>query len=194
MHPSTAIRARRAWLPAVAAVALAIPLAACGSGSSSNGVASLGSSSSTTTAATPAASGSSSSAPTANANQLIKYAQCMRANGVPNFPDPSGGRLTLRVGPGTGLNPNSPAFQAAQQKCKSLQPSGVQNNPGANAQMQAKALQFAQCMRSHGVPNFPDPVFSAGRTQLQLKNIDPNSPAFKRAQQACGSLLPGGAP
>jgi hypothetical protein len=194
MHLSTAIRARRAGLLAVAVLALAISLAACGSSSSSNGVASVGSKSSTTST-TPPPAGSSSAVPTADTNQLIKYSQCMRANGVPNFPDPTNGQLLLKAGPGTGLDPNSPAFQAAAQKCKSLRPAGIANNPAADAQLQAKGLQFAQCMRSHGVPNFPDPTFSGGGMRLQLKgNIDPNSPAFQKAQQDCGSLLPGGAP
>lgn len=194
MRPIKTIRARRAGLPAVAVLALAISAAGCASSSSDNSVASVGSNGSTTSAPAPAAP-SGSSAPTANSSRLIKYAQCMRADGVPNFPDPTGGRLLLRAGPGTGLNPSSPAFQAAAQKCKSLQPSGIGSTSGANAQLQAKGLQFAQCMRSHGVPSFPDPKFPGGGMQLQLKgNIDPNSPAFQKAQQACGSLLPGGAP
>ena len=125
MHLSTGgIRALRAGLPVVAALAVTISLAACGSSSSGSGVASVGSGN-PTTGTTPAAA---SSAPTANSSQLIRYAQCMRANGVPNFPDPTGGRLLLRGGPGTGLNPNSPAFRAAAQKCKSLQPSGTAGN------------------------------------------------------------------
>ena len=54
----------------------------------------------------------------------LKMAQCMRANGVPNFPDPTvtkgpfGGNA-IRLG-GQGIDPQSPAFQSAQQKCGSL--------------------------------------------------------------------------
>jgi hypothetical protein len=50
-------------------------------------------------------------------------------------------------------------------------------------------------MRSHGVPKFPDPDFSGGGIRMTIdKNsgVDPNSPAFKAAQQACQSFLPGG--
>jgi hypothetical protein len=61
--------------------------------------------------------------------------------------------------------------------------------------MQAQALQFSQCMRAHGVPNFPDPQFNSnGGISLHISansGIDPNSPIFKAAQQACQSLLPG---
>ena len=49
-------------------------------------------------------------------------------------------------------------------------------------------------MRSHGVPSFPDPVFSGGGARLQLigSGESPSSPAFKAAQKACGSPVPGG--
>ncbi|GAA2605502.1 hypothetical protein SMC26_10955 [Actinomadura fulvescens] len=52
--------------------------------------------------------------------QMLKYAQCMRKNGVPRFPDPQGGKLD----PGD-LNPDSPQFKAADQKCQSLRPTGA---------------------------------------------------------------------
>ncbi len=107
----------------------------------------------------------------------------MRAHGVPKFPDPTGGRLLIKAGPGSGLNPGSPAFQSAQQACKSLAPSGLAA-PGsaATAQMQAKALRFASCMRSHGVPSFPDPTFSGADVR------DPTRPraAAARSQQPEG--------
>jgi hypothetical protein len=53
-------------------------------------------------------------------------------------------------------------------------------------------LKFSQCMRSHGLTNFPDPVFSGGGAQLRLSpasGLNPSSPAFKSAQAACGSLI-----
>jgi hypothetical protein len=49
--------------------------------------------------------------------KLEKYAQCMRAHGVPDFPDPSGGGLSIRVHPGSDLNPQSPTFQNASKAC-----------------------------------------------------------------------------
>jgi hypothetical protein len=61
--------------------------------------------------------------------------------------------------------------------------------------MQEGALKFSQCMRTHGVPNFPDPKFSGGGTRLTLKatgtnRIDPNSSQFQAAQKTCQSDLP----
>ncbi|MGB9111766.1 MAG: hypothetical protein WCF24_03455 [Acidimicrobiales bacterium] len=59
----------------------------------------------------------------------------------------------------------------------------------------AAALAYSGCMRSHGVPNFPDPK-QVGGGGIQISGaqsgMDPNSPAFKSAQQACRHLLPGG--
>jgi hypothetical protein len=55
--------------------------------------------------------------------QLVKYAECMRANGVPDFPDPTAGGLSLKGGPGSGLNPDNPTLQNAVKVC--VQKTGV---------------------------------------------------------------------
>src|SRR5581483_2134500 len=63
----------------------------------------------------------------------------------------------------------------------------------------AKALAFARCMRSHGVPNFPDPTGGELRLQIQktpnstsVNGVEVNGPAFQSATQACHSYLPNG--
>jgi hypothetical protein len=114
---------------------------------------------------------------------MAAFSACIRAHGVPNFPDPdSQGRLIIRQG--SGFDPNSRQFQSAQQACHSRIP---QQAPGAGSVNQAQVLKFAACMRSHGVPNFPDPRFSGGNFQLSLPpGIDPNSPQWR----ACLSLSP----
>jgi hypothetical protein len=55
-------------------------------------------------------------------------------------------------------------------------------------------LRVSECMRSHGVPNFPDPSGGGGGFNLNGSGINPQSPAFESAQQACFKLLPGGGP
>jgi hypothetical protein len=55
-------------------------------------------------------------------------------------------------------------------------------------------LAFSQCMRSHGVPNFPDPSSGGGLSINIGAGLNPASPAFKTAQSACSKLLPGGGP
>jgi hypothetical protein len=62
----------------------------------------------------------------------------------------------------------------------------------ANSQnLQANALKFARCMRSHGVSNFPDPA-SDGQLTIKGTGINIHSPAFEGASTACQSLMPGG--
>ena len=56
----------------------------------------------------------------------------------------------------------------------------------------AQALALASCMRSHGVPNFPDPSAGGGGVDLPSA-INTKSPAFKAAQRVCAKLTPGGA-
>ena len=116
----------------------------------------------------------------------------MRGHGVPSFPDATRG-LQIQRTPGStsvnGVTVNSPAFDSAMQACRSKLPNGGRPQP-PTASQRAAALRFSQCMRSHGVPNFPDPTFAGGGMALELRRdsgIDPNAPAFKAAQQACGA-------
>jgi hypothetical protein len=134
------------------------------------------------------AGGSGSLAGSRSHSSFLKFSECMRAHGVSNFPDPGpGGGIILPAGPSSGLDPQSPAFQTAQQSCKPLLPGG-----GPPAQLPESArlesLRFAQCMRAHGVSSFPDPRFrGGGRIQQRLPNgVDPASPVFQSAQKACG--------
>jgi hypothetical protein len=58
----------------------------------------------------------------------------------------------------------------------------------------AAFINFSKCMRTHGVPNFPDPSGGGGIQLSSSSGINPFSPAFKAAQQHCRKLLPGGGP
>jgi hypothetical protein len=132
----------------------------------------------------------------AASDQALKFAGCMRANGVPNFPDPSAGG-GIQITPGSGLNPQSPAFQAAQKVCGKLLPGG---GPGVRRPTKAAfaaGLAFARCMRTHGLPRFPDPLASAPSSSgpiISLRGmmfkpgpgLAPQSPAFAQAASHCG--------
>lgn len=150
-----------------------------------------------------AACGSSSkpSATAASADPGLQFSRCMRAHGVTNFPDPSG-HGQIQIGDSSGINPQSPAFQGAQQSCRRFSPKGGPPPPMTASQRRA-ALRFAECMRSHGQPNFPDPTLSApsGASRVLMlrgmqfalgPGIDPKSPAFRQAASRCGVTLPGG--
>jgi hypothetical protein len=172
--PAGSWRARSAGL-LVALAVLALGVAGCGDSSDSS---SSGS----------AASGGGSS----DSTKLVQYAQCMRKNGVPSFPDPVNGQLNLQVTPGGALDPSSPQWKAAQQACKSLEPPGLQSGSAQSNQQQSQALKFAACMRKNGVPNFPDPQLEGGGF-IVGKGVDSNSPQFQSALTACRKLQPGGA-
>lgn len=159
------------WLAATAAVALL----AAGCGGDDDG---------------KATAGTKSSDP--DSERALDYANCMRKHGVPNFPDPVGGQLRLEAGPGTGIEPNSPAFKSAQEACQSLAPSGLQSQSGGSSDTQEQVLRFARCMRKNGVPKFPDPdVSEGGGVTMQLPGVDTNSPEFQAAQQTCAKYLSG---
>jgi len=53
-----------------------------------------------------------------------------------------------------------------------------------------KALKFSTCMRSHGLPDFPDPSTSGGIQISSSSGIKPNSPEFQAAQKACNKYFP----
>ncbi len=109
--------------------------------------------------------GSSGSPPAGSSpyQQALAYAECMRSHGVPNFPDPNGhGGFDIRSqvvnGVVQGVDQNSPQFVSANKACEKLMPSGGQGSPAQHRQQMSELLRLAQCMRAHGIPNFPDPT------------------------------------
>jgi hypothetical protein len=122
----------------------------CGTGSGDN----------TNTATPPAGTGSSSGSHTSSTHaKAVKFAECMRANGVSAFPDPdASGRLTIDgVANGSSVDTGSAAFEQALSACKHLEPPGFTGSKVTPQQRTAR-LEFAQCVRENGVPDFPDPT------------------------------------
>jgi hypothetical protein len=164
--------------PAAALLAI-VALAASGCGGGGGSKSSNGSTS-------PGTSGTDSAQQSG-----IAYAQCMRSHGVTNFPD----NAITSTGNGTTINlpagiSNNPDYQSASQACRQYLPSGANGGNGTsnNAAVQAE-INFAACMRSHGEPNFPEPNASGGVIISGSSGIDPNSPTFQSAMQACQSIL-----
>jgi hypothetical protein len=127
---------------------------------------------------------------------FVAFSECMRANGVPNFPDPKGGGGIQLNG---NINPASPAFKSAQSTCKHLLPGGGPPSGPPSAQDKLHALEISECMRRHGVTGFPDPTDTppsspngysvildmAGAVLAVPSTIDTGSPVFKAAAKAC---------
>jgi hypothetical protein len=130
----------------------------------------------------------------ASAN-AVKFSQCMRQHGIGDFPDPDPqGHMQIRITPGSDMDPNNARFKAAQKACAKYQERAVGHFDKAQEQrMQQAALNFARCMRAHGV-DFPDPQFSAGKVTMGGPGLNPNDPNTRAANQACQKLMPGGGP
>ncbi len=128
---------------AVALVSGALMVAGCGSSSK------------------PSAAGSSTAA------TLVRFSACVRSHGVPDFPDPSTTQGPNALGIDgynfnlpANLNSESPAYVSAQKVCSDMLDGGGGTAQGIPAKAKEAALAHAECMRQHGVPNFPDPSFS----------------------------------
>jgi hypothetical protein len=166
-------RPRPKWLGragAVLAVLGIVMLAACSSGGTTSGSAD----SSTSTAY----------------QKALAYAQCIRAHGIPDYPDPnSQGQFIIQNGSGVPPSVSPAVANAAAQACRKLLPPSMalgssKASPGSNTQ----ALRFSECMRSHGEPNFPDPAANGSFTLPSGMNAE--SPQFQNAEKACQSLMP----
>ena len=182
--------------------ASALLVAGCGGSAKNPTVAHLGSSTTTSASSKSSSTGAGGAGATGSASpdsQAVAYSACMHAHGVPNFPEPrvstSGDevRVAVRVTPGITGNPK---FKSAQQACGKLLPGG---GPGEGAsqqispQEQSQYLKAAACIRSHGIPSFPDPTFSGGGVHIpHVAGLDPHSPQVRAAEEACQSLIPGG--
>lgn len=160
---------------ALAATVLALA-AGCGGESNAGGVASVSSGS-----AEPSASGSPGAA---DPEQAQKFAQCMRDNGIPDFPDPGPDgqvisddfdRKKLLTGAG----------KKAYEACRHLSPTGGERAELDPAQ-QEQLREWAECMRANGI-DMPDPNPNTGGF-LGLDGelpFDPDDPKFKAAMEAC---------
>ena len=110
------------------------------------------------------------------------FISCLASHGIPIS------------GRGVTLNRNSPRLRRAEQACRSLLPpsSGTQT---ITAQDQVDYLRAAQCMRAHGVPQFPDPVFADGGVHFPVPpGLDTHAPQVTGAIAICRRLIPAGLP
>jgi hypothetical protein len=146
-----------------------------------------------------AACGSSASNETrgSSSNAQLALAMCMRAHGVPNYPDPTKGPggegFSISTSPGSdtltveGITFSGPAFHAAEKTCKLF--GGGSGPPPISESQKIAEFHFAQCMRKHGVPNFPDPEFPAGGgvERPSVPGLNRDSPAFQHAVARCNN-------
>jgi hypothetical protein len=118
----------------------------------------------------------------------------MHSHGVPDFPDPdSSGQISKEAI--LQLKDSASRLQAAQTACQALWPYQAPTQAQQRQQL-ADDLKFAQCMRSHGLPDFPDPTNSDGRVEFVISvsrdGFDPHSPQILAKAHACEHVLPAG--
>ena len=183
---------RRACVATLAVTAvLAMLAAACGGGTTS----------STGSGGSRSAGGSSGS------QSAVAFSACMRSRGVPNFPDPDADGRPLEVD-AAQLGVSDGLYQTAEHACLHLLPTGGSLQQlthqcllyGACPQSLVAPLmtlerKYAQCMRSHGVPNWPDPsispkggrpVFDLGAAGIDTQSTD--APQFISKDRKCRRL------
>jgi hypothetical protein len=174
-------RPRRTWprtartaAAIIATTGVALLVTAC-SGSNAPGVAIVGS---------PSAGSSSPTSP-------LAFSQCMRSHGVPKFPDPSSNG-TIPKGAAQQFGIGDTQYQAAQNACARLLPNNGGVSPAEIQQAMSGMRRFAQCMRSHGVSNWPDPTTDrAGYPIFYLQGeLDMNAPQIMTGIHACQHLVP----
>ncbi len=170
----------RTLVALIAGAALMLTAAACG-----------GSPSSTESGRTSSA-GAPSNTQSVD-SETLAFSRCMRANGVPNFPDPN----TSGVWPKPQVEgvASSPQYPAAARACGHLLPDGgpgVAPSQAVDQKIQNDMTKFAQCMRTHGVSEWPDPTLDQGRAVFdpQAAGIDTNSPQISAKVHECEHVFP----
>jgi hypothetical protein len=188
----------RAW-PRRAGVLAVTPgivllVAACGGSSADSGGSSSTAVSLSTAVSSAGSGGSSNAGGSTQAQQNLAFAQCMRSDGVTDFPDPD---RNGQFGTISAQMENAPHFAAGYNACKHLLPAGGESKVQQDL---PQLLKFAQCMHAHGVPSYPEPnpnasKYNIGNTavnSLRLAGVNPNSPVVQAAVQACERANPVG--
>jgi len=85
-------------------------------------------------------------------DKAVRFAECIRAHGVSDFPDPNA-KNDFEY----GVSVTPAVWNAAVSACKALQPPGTLSSKRTPKE-QSAGLAFARCIRANGVKDFPDPV------------------------------------
>jgi hypothetical protein len=164
-------------LAAVATVALiGVISAGCGSNAASE---------TGTASSTPTASSGADKKLTAR-DKAVKFAECIRAHGVGDFPDPNEKNQFEY-----GVSVTPAVWTRATTACKDLQPPGTLSAKRTSKQ-QSAALRFAQCIRENGVKDFPDPVNGeplVNTYKIPSSNRPGGMTILNAAMHKCGNVL-----
>jgi hypothetical protein len=129
----------------------------------------------------------------ASQEQATKYSECMRANGVADFPNPNADGL-IAYG---GVSVSKATWTNAVGACVHLEPADW-GDAGRTPQQQGAALAFARCVRDNGVPDFPDPATAQDplidttkmRGDVSARSIPELQSAVEACQDSFTAALP----
>ena len=159
---------------------LLLALTGCAAADAGDDVATAGGATPAPTASTGATAGSDGDG--------LKFAQCMRDNGLTWFEDPQPGQRGVRIQIPQGQD--KAKVDKAMTACKQYLPNGGEP-PKLDAAAMEQARQMAKCMRENGVPDFPDPEPDGGiRIDGRKLGTGPGDPAFDAAEKACARYMP----
>jgi hypothetical protein len=119
-------------------------------------------------------------------DKAVKFAECIRAHGVGDFPDPNAKNQFEY-----GVSVTPAVWKRATTACKDLQPPGTLSSKRTPKQ-QSASLRFAQCIRENGVKDFPDPVNGeplVNTYKIPSSNTPKGMAILNAAMQKCGSLV-----
>jgi hypothetical protein len=176
---------RKLW-PLTALATLALIGAGCSNGSAENGNTGTGTASSSGSASSTDTASSGADKKLTARDKAVKFAECIRAHGVSDFPDPNAKNQFEY-----GVSVTVAVWKRATTACKDLQPPGTLSGKRTPKQ-QSASLRFAQCVRDNGVKDFPDPV--NGEPVIDTYKIpSSNRPGgmaiLNAATQKCGHVL-----
>jgi hypothetical protein len=164
---------KKKFLPLAALAMLSLPGTGCGSDARSE-------------TGTAAGSGTARSEKGTNRDAALKFAECVRSNGVPDFPDPNPkGQFAY------GVSVSPEVWTRAVGACKGLQPPGSLSYKRSPRQ-QSATLRFARCVRGNGVKDFPDPTDGeplVDTTRIPSTDREGGMTILNAAMQKCRSVM-----
>ena len=181
---------RRTLRPLAALAMLAVISAGCGGTRSSGGASTAGPAGTTRAASstdTASSTGTGGNKNLTARDKAVKFTECMRENGVGDFPDPNASGEF----PSFGISVSPAEWKKALGACKALQPPGSLSAKLSPEQL-STARKFAQCMRENGVKDFPDPVNGEpliDTTKIPSSNKPGGMTILNAATNKCGGIL-----
>jgi hypothetical protein len=145
------------------------------------------------TACSSSGSDDSKTAASDSEQAALDFAQCMRDDGIPSFPDPvaqADGSFRFERPPGASAGALDDALESCRSEAQAL---GIDTgSDGGDAETRDGLLRLSRCMRANGLPDFPDPrpdSDSLSGLHDLFGEYDLESPQVVKALNACQPVI-----